>query len=78
MPGAVSSKNKEGKYNFINKKFKFDFNIPQGDITQKSDFDIFPKEVAEGFRNNDLTILNTRSLLNFKRQIPNYKGNICV
>ncbi|KAB8039677.1 PAS domain S-box protein [Silvanigrella paludirubra] len=78
LPGAVSSKNKEGKYNFINKKFKFDFNIPQGDITQKSDFDIFPKEVAEGFRNNDLTILNTRSLLNFKRQIPNYKGNICV
>ncbi len=47
----------EGKYIFINKMYEELFNISLNDIKSKTDFDIFPTDIAKKFKMND-TITN--------------------
>ena len=51
---VVYIKDCDGHYMFVNKMFESIFNISNEEIRGKTDFDIFPSEVAEKFRINDI------------------------
>lgn len=56
---VIYTKNLEGVYLFVNQQYCKIFDIPQERILGKTDYDFFPKEVADGFRKNDLEVRNT-------------------
>ena len=52
------------------------FNSPD-ELTGKSDFDIFPVELAENFREDDLSVIKTgKTKLNIVELFPNYLGDL--
>ena len=63
-----------GRYILINKRFENLFNIPQDLAVGKSDFDLFPKEVAEAFRTDDLKVFEAGRPLEFEEIAPHSDG----
>ena len=59
-PAMVYLKDKLGHYRLVNPRFEELFGIKNEDIQGKSDHDIFPAEVANQFRTNDLLVLTQK------------------
>ncbi len=53
----VFRKDLEGRFTFVNENFCRLVGRPKGDILGKTDFDIFPFEMAQKFRNDDLAVI---------------------
>jgi PAS domain S-box-containing protein len=53
----VYVKDAEGRHLLINRQFEEAYHITNEEIIGKTDYDIFPKEIADGFRENDLKVL---------------------
>ncbi|MBW4664305.1 MAG: PAS domain S-box protein [Chroococcus sp. CMT-3BRIN-NPC107] len=54
-------KDLQGRYITINAWFGILFNIDREAIKDKTDYDIFPKEMADTYRANDLKVVETKS-----------------
>jgi PAS domain S-box-containing protein len=54
---VIFVKDTQGRYLFVNRKFEQVFHITNDKIQGKTDYDIFPKETADIFRENDLKTL---------------------
>jgi len=52
-------KDKDGKYLLTNTRYESLFNKQKGDFISKTDYDIFPKEIADTFRVNDLQVFDS-------------------
>jgi len=50
---VIYVKDLQGKYLLINRKFETLFNLTRASVKDKTDFDIFPHEIAKAFREND-------------------------
>ena len=59
-PSVVYIKDTEGRYILVNSRFEELFGVQNDEVNGKTDYDIFPKEAAEQFRNNDLQVLSQR------------------
>lgn len=59
-PAIVYIKDKNYKYIIVNPRFVELFGISNEEIKGKSDYDIFPKEIADQFRVNDLKVLTKK------------------
>jgi len=59
-PAVIYIKDTEGCYTFINQQFEQLFHITHEGIMGKTDYDIFPKDVADVFQYNDKAVLETR------------------
>jgi len=59
-PSVVYIKDTEGRYILVNSRFEELFGVQNDEVRGKTDYDIFPKEAAEQFRNNDLKVLSER------------------
>ncbi len=59
-PAVVYLKDKLGHYRLVNPRFEELFGIKNEDIQGKSDQDIFPAELANQFRTNDLLVLTQK------------------
>jgi PAS domain S-box-containing protein len=58
-PAIVYIKNLAGKYLLINRKFETVINISRVDVLGKTDYDLFPEDIAEAFRDNDRQALES-------------------
>lgn len=58
-PAVIYVKNPEGKYLFTNKAFKNLFHKAPHESYMKTDYDFFPKEMADVYRKNDTKVLKT-------------------
>ncbi len=63
-----------GQYILINKRFEKLFNIAQDLAVGKSDFDLFPRDVAEVFRADDLKVFEAGKALEFEETVPHEDG----
>lgn len=63
---VVYVKDLQGKYLLINRRFKEMFHLSEMEILRKTDFDLFAREIAEGFHRNDQKVLQTECALEFE------------
>ncbi len=69
-PAGIYVKDMEGRYIFVNRKYKKLFHIGHEDIIGNTDYDLFAREFADGFRDNDKFVQETRSTLEFEESVP--------
>ena len=62
MPAVVYAKDVEGKFIAINEVFRKLFELSDDDVLGKDNHEIFPKDIADAFRENDLEIIETRAV----------------
>ncbi|MDY6904725.1 MAG: PAS domain S-box protein [Thermodesulfobacteriota bacterium] len=67
---VIFIKDLDGKYLFINKMFESKYDITNDNIHGLTDFDVFPRETAEQFRKNDLTVLQSGKPHDIEEQTP--------
>jgi len=67
---VIYLKDIEGRYILINKQFEKIFNLTCEEIKGKTDLDIFEKDFAEKFRENDIQVLKTNTLFELEEQAP--------
>lgn len=67
---VVYLKTPEGRYLFINRIYEDLFHVKNEDVRGKTDHDLFPKEVADAFRENDLKAFESPVPLEFEETVP--------
>lgn len=63
LPQKIFIKNKELKFVSCNENFAGELSIKSNDIKGKSDFDFFPKELAEKYRKEDIDFIEKGKLI---------------
>jgi PAS domain S-box-containing protein len=74
-PAIVSIKDREGRYVLVNSRFEELFAMPNEAVRGKTDFEIFPPDVADQFRQNDLKVLSQGSSYQVEEYIPLSDGD---
>ncbi|MGE0606979.1 MAG: PAS domain-containing protein [Pirellulales bacterium] len=67
---VVYLKNREGQYLGANRSFQQLFKLESHQILGKTDFEVFPQELAQAFRDNDLKVMAAEGPLQFEEQAP--------
>jgi PAS domain S-box-containing protein len=62
LPLSIYRKDPAGRFTFANKRFWTSLGKMPGDIVGKTDFDFFPKGLAEKYRQDDRRIMKTREI----------------
>lgn len=77
MPISVFIKNPQNDFRYIYRnKIANQFHLLKNkDFLNKTDFDIFPPEIAEKFRKEDLSVLEYQSPRRFKEEYIDERGN---
>jgi len=60
LPDVIFYKDLDGVYRAGNKAWGELAGLPVGELLGKTDFDLFPEDVATGFREQDLEMLRSR------------------
>jgi len=68
---VIFIKDLEGRYLLINEQYQRLFSITQEQIKGKTDYDLFPKEVANKIRLADLEVIRNNKLTEFEEDVPN-------
>jgi PAS domain S-box-containing protein len=73
-PSVVYIKDKDGRYRLVNFRYEELFGIRNAEIQGKSDHDIFPKEIADQFRENDLRVFAEGHPCQVEERVPQEDG----
>lgn len=65
-PSIIFMKDLEGRYILYNCQWRRLFNPNHAELRGKTDYDIFPRELAEEFRANDRRVVESRSPMTFE------------
>lgn len=71
---VIYVKDLRGKFSFINKQFERLFHVDRDTIKGKTDHDLWPKDMAEAFRANDLKVIREKTPLQFDEVVPHDDG----
>lgn len=71
---VVYLKDLVGHYLLVNRRFEELFHLSRSDLISKTDYDIFPKEMADAFRTNDLEVIRSCSSIEFEEIAPHDDG----
>ncbi|MDD5434934.1 MAG: PAS domain-containing protein, partial [Nitrospira sp.] len=71
---VIYLKDIEGRYILINRKYEELFHITKEEIKGKTDFDIFPENIASSFYANDLEVLKVKRPVRFEESAPHKDG----
>ena len=71
---VVQVKDLSGRYVRINRRFEEIFGLDRSQILGKTDHDLFPKEIADRFRTNDVEVAETGRPLQFEEIAPQQDG----
>ena len=63
-----------GRFIFVNRQFENLFHISKTDVSGKSDYDVFPKEMADTIIVNDQKVMETNSPLEVEENVPHDDG----
>jgi PAS domain S-box-containing protein len=73
-PAVIYLKDGEGRYMLVNHHHETLFHVARGRIKGITDYDIFPKEMADAFRANDLKVIEAGTPLEFEEVVPQDDG----
>jgi len=59
LPQNILRKDVQGRFTFANKKFSHSIGKPLSEILGKTDFDLFPPELAHKYHRDDLRVMST-------------------
>ncbi|MBV8612007.1 MAG: PAS domain-containing protein [Singulisphaera sp.] len=68
-PALISIKDSEGRYLVVNRRFEAVFNISRNRAVGRTDFDLFPRHVAEVLRQNDREVLEAGDPIEFEEDV---------
>jgi two-component system sensor histidine kinase/response regulator len=71
---VIQVKDVDGRYLRINRRFEEIFGLDRSKILGKTDHELFPKEIADRFRANDLEVMQTARPLEFEEIAPHQDG----
>ena len=71
---VVQVKDLSGRYVRINRRFEEIFGLDRSQILGKTDHDLFPREVADRFRANDMEVAESGRPLQFEEVAPHKDG----
>ncbi|MBF0560602.1 MAG: PAS domain S-box protein [Alphaproteobacteria bacterium] len=74
-PAVIFLKDREGKYLLINRKYETLFHVSMDEIVGKTDYDLFPKELADHFRADDRSVLDDNRSLQTDEIVPMDNGS---
>ncbi len=74
-PAVAFMKDEEGHFVFVNKTFERLFQTTLEAVRGKSDFDLWPVDVAEELRANDRQVLTTEQSLEVMESVPTPNGS---
>ena len=63
LPQNILRKDLQGRFTFANRKFCQSISKPLEELIGKTDFDLFPQELAAKYHRDDLRVMNTRESL---------------
>ena len=64
----------DGRYLLINRRFEEIFHLTTDQIVGHTDHEIFPKDIADAFRANDLTVLKRNTAVEYEEYAPHSDG----
>jgi PAS domain S-box-containing protein len=67
-------KDADGRYLLINRQFRQYFSLTTDQIIGHTDHEIFPKDIADTFRANDVTVLERNTPMEFEEYAPHSDG----
>jgi PAS domain S-box-containing protein len=59
---SIYAKRKDGRYTYINREMEVLCNVAREQVLGRTDFEVFPREIAQQWRTNDLTAMTTGKL----------------
>jgi PAS domain S-box-containing protein len=65
-PAVIYVKDTRYRYLLVNRRYETLTRLPREQITGKTDYELFPKEIADAFRINDEKVLTARTSLEFE------------
>ena len=68
-------KDRKGQYILVNRKFEELFRVRRDDLVGKTDYDIFPSYLADGYRANDRRVLKDHRPLEIEEVTPQDDGD---
>jgi PAS domain S-box-containing protein len=67
---VVFLKDQDGRYQLINRQFERLYDLTQADVIGQTDYDLFPRDVADALRRNDRTVLETQRAIEVEEHAP--------
>lgn len=71
---VIYAKDLDFRYLFVNRQFENLFHVTRADSLGKTDFDVFPEDLAEKFRANDRIVLESGETLQCEEVAPHDDG----
>ena len=73
-PAVIYAKLRDGRYTFINREWELVCNLTRQQVLGRTDLDLFPTEIAEQFRSNDLAVMTAGSLVESEERVDSPSG----
>ena len=71
---VIYVKDLDGRFVFVNRRFEEIFQLTTEQIIGRTNHELFPKEIADAFRANDLQVLTERRILEYEEEAPHLDG----
>ena len=68
-PAVIYAKRKDGSYTYINREWERVCDLSREQVIGRTDYDLFPFEIAEQFRSNDLIVLRSGRLTEYEERV---------
>jgi PAS domain S-box-containing protein len=71
---VIYVKNVNGRYLLTNRRFEQLFSLTREQIVGHTDHDMFPKDIADAVRANDVTVLERNAVVEYEESVPQSDG----
>lgn len=71
---VIYVKDLDGRFLFVNRRFEEIFNLTNSQIIGRTNHDLFPREIADAFRANDLQVLEQNTTLEYEERAQHADG----
>lgn len=76
MPAVVIIKDLELRHQFVNSEFEYILQMKREDVLSKTDYEIFPREVAERIQEEDLKAIKLKKNIQVWTDVPHPDGSM--